>query len=129
MAAAAPTTFLSLNLRRRLISAAVKNFRAPRELGCFRLQFAGKLTYSAGSHRKKESPVKCNCNFNYWEEESVGGVKDELFVQFFREAWPYFLAHRGSTFVILISAELVDSPHLDHILMVLLLLLVFFEIS
>ncbi|EYU41380.1 hypothetical protein MIMGU_mgv1a003174mg [Erythranthe guttata] len=49
--------------------------------------------------------------------EASNAVKDELFVRFFRESWPYFLAHRGSTFVILISAEIIDSPNLDHILM------------
>lgn len=66
---------------------------------------------------------------NVWEESESGdestsaaaaALKDELFVQFFRESWPYFLAHRGSTFVILISAELIDhSTLLDSILMVL----------
>ncbi|KAK4367848.1 hypothetical protein RND71_011640 [Anisodus tanguticus] len=50
-------------------------------------------------------------------DDVSSAIKDDLFVGFFREAWPYFLAHRGSTFVVLISAEIVDSPHLDHLLM------------
>ncbi|GFP90297.1 probable amino-acid acetyltransferase nags1 chloroplastic [Phtheirospermum japonicum] len=45
--------------------------------------------------------------------EASNTVKDELFVRFFREAWPYFLAHRGSIFVVLISAEIIDSPHFE----------------
>lgn len=49
-----------------------------------------------------------------------GGVDaGEEFVGFFREAWPYIRGHRGSTFVVVISSEVVSGPHLDRILLVL----------
>jgi hypothetical protein len=43
----------------------------------------------------------------------------EEFVGFFREAWPYIRGHRGSTFVVVVSSEVVSGPHFDRVLQVL----------
>ncbi|CAK9158344.1 unnamed protein product [Ilex paraguariensis] len=40
----------------------------------------------------------------------------EEFVKIMREARPYFQAHKGNTFVLILSAEIVDSPFLGSIL-------------
>ncbi|KAK2965537.1 hypothetical protein RJ640_030585 [Escallonia rubra] len=69
---------------------------------------------------KGTAAVRCSCGgCSVGEEtERVNGSSEEneRFVKMMREAQPYFQAHRGSTFVVLISAEVVDTPHLTSIL-------------
>lgn len=43
---------------------------------------------------------------------STGGT----LVEAMREAQPYCVAHRGSTFVVVLSTQIIDSPHLSSIL-------------
>lgn len=79
---------------------------------------------------KKGNLTKCNVSReNEIDVTESNGRKDEPFVRFFRESWPYFPAHRGSIFVILISAEIIDSPHLDPILLARLLLTLYWFFS
>uniref|UniRef100_A0A453B6X7 Aspartate/glutamate/uridylate kinase domain-containing protein n=1 Tax=Aegilops tauschii subsp. strangulata TaxID=200361 RepID=A0A453B6X7_AEGTS len=64
--------------------------------------------------RRLRSSVRC-CVVRH--PGGGGGVDaGEEFVGFFREAWPYIRGHRGSTFVVVTSSEVVSGPHLDRIL-------------
>ncbi|MCE3050197.1 putative amino-acid acetyltransferase nags1, chloroplastic [Datura stramonium] len=84
------------------------SLRGRRKLLSFGVNFAKRFSIRCGVNGETEKAASIDVS---------SAIKDDLFVGFFREAWPYFLAHRGSTFVVLISAEIVDSPHLDHLLM------------
>ncbi|XP_009630408.1 putative amino-acid acetyltransferase NAGS1, chloroplastic isoform X2 [Nicotiana tabacum] len=112
MSASSPCAPISIKQRKQpiILTPRIGNkFQARRKLLSFGVNLAKRFS------------IKCNV---FGEPESAGlfdvsnAIKDDIFVGFFREAWPYFLAHRGSTFVVLISAEIVDSsPHLDPLLM------------
>jgi hypothetical protein len=75
----------------------------------------------AGRRRRPAAGVRCGGA----RVPAGGGFPEEAeaeeggrFVGWFREAWPYIRGHRGSTFVVVISGEVVAGPYLDGILQV-----------
>lgn len=79
---------------------------------------AGSLLRLAPGRLLKGRGIRCRAAKN--PGGVAGGVATgEEFVGFFREAWPYIRGHRGSTFVVVISSEVVSGPYFDGILQVL----------
>jgi len=81
---------------------------------------SGRLRRVAVTRRWRGHGVRC-CAIGNSSSSGGGGAVDpgEEFVRFFREAWPYIRGHRGSTFVVVISSEVVSGPHFDRVLQVL----------
>ncbi|XP_039796706.1 probable amino-acid acetyltransferase NAGS1, chloroplastic isoform X2 [Panicum virgatum] len=78
---------------------------------------SGRLRRVAVTRRWRGTGVRCCAVGNSGSGGAAAAVDPgEEFVGFFREAWPYIRGHRGSTFVVVISSEVVSGPHFDRVL-------------
>ncbi|TKW35567.1 hypothetical protein SEVIR_2G382100v4 [Setaria viridis] len=78
----------------------------------------GRLRRVAVTRRWRGRGVRCCAVSKSGSGAAAAAAVDpgEEFVGFFREAWPYIRGHRGSTFVVVISSEVVSGPHFDRVL-------------
>lgn len=84
----------------------------------FNQGFQGMLSRSVVNGEAKAINVCCCCCCCSLEKVYDVAEEDRRFVAALREAQSYVYLHRGSTFVLLLSAEIVASSYLDAILKV-----------
>lgn len=75
-----------------------------------------------GNRKLRSLMVKgygCEGELKHGGEACDISEKDKRFVEALREAQPYIHLHGGSTFVVVISGELIATPSLDSVLKVL----------
>ncbi|CAN6219402.1 unnamed protein product [Urochloa humidicola] len=78
---------------------------------------SGRLRQVAVTRPWRGRGVRCCAVGNSGSGGGAAAVDSgEEFVAFFREAWPYIRGHRGSTFVVVISSEVMSGPHFDRVL-------------
>ncbi|XVF15414.1 hypothetical protein REPUB_Repub09cG0151100 [Reevesia pubescens] len=102
--------FISLHRTRRLVNHGLRGMVIRKEM-------------------RRSSVVKLGCAYNTSGEMKINGCccgvkgydiseEDLRFVEVLREVQSYVCLHRGNTFVLLLSGEIIASPYLDTILKV-----------